>query len=331
MGTHLKIPFDFPDLVASLPTLGVIVLDRRFNVVMWNRFMELNSALRSEEVVGKNLFDVFPELNRNWLEKKIKSCMILKTPSFSSWRQRPYLFRFNPAQAMSSAADFMYQDASIFPVRDHAGRIQGACITITDMSELAEATRLLDQTMDQALDLEESSQRDSLTGLYNRKYFDEQIMQDLLSARRYNWPLVLAMIDIDYFKQVNDTHGHPCGDQVLCALAEKLQSMLRSSDTLCRHGGEEFGLILPHITAENSRVLLERLRKAVEGMQITLDNGITVTVTISVGISHLAEGMTAGQLVSEADQALYASKRNGRNRVTCFTMMPDTLSAAQRP
>lgn len=319
MGAHLKIPVDFPDLVTNLPTTGVIVVDRRFNILMWNRFMELNSALRPEEVMGKNLFDVFPELNRNWLEKKIKSCMILNTPSFSSWRQRPYLFRFSPSQAMSSAAEFMHQDASIFPVRDHDGKIQGACITISDMSELAEATRLLEQTMDQALDLEESSQRDSLTGLYNRKYFDEQIMQDMLSARRYGWPLVLAMIDIDYFKQVNDTRGHPCGDRVLCALSERLQSMLRSSDTLCRYGGEEFSLILPHITAENSFGLMERLRKAIEGMVVGDEGNTEISITISIGITHLKESMTAGQMVSEADQALYASKHKGRNRTTCFT------------
>lgn len=301
-----------------MPTTGVVVVDRRCSVLMWNRFMELNSAMRAEEVLGKNLFEVFPELNRNWLEKKIKSCMILNTPSFSSWRQRPYLFRFNPSQAISSATEFMHQDISIFPVHDNHGHVQGICIAISDTSELAEATRLLEQTMDQALDLEESNQRDSLTSLYNRKYFDEQITQDILSARRYGWPLALAMIDIDFFKHVNDSYGHPVGDQVLRSLAGRLQGMLRSSDSLCRIGGEEFGLVLPQITPDNSLNLMERLRKAIESMEVVVDDKAKISITISVGIANLRDDLTAGQMISEADQALYESKHNGRNRITFF-------------
>ncbi len=170
MAVRPNIPVDFPNIVANLLTLGVIVVDRRFSVVLWNRFMELNSGFRAEDVLGKNLFEVFPELNRNWLEKKIRSCLILKTASFSSWKQRPYLFRFKASQVLSGESDFMYQDASIFPVYDESEVVQGACITIHDTTELAEAMRLLDRTMDQALDLEELNQRDSLTGLFNRKY-----------------------------------------------------------------------------------------------------------------------------------------------------------------
>lgn len=312
-----SIAVDFPDVVANLLTVGLVMVDRRFTVVLWNRFMELNSNVRAEEVLGKNLFDAFPELNRNWLEKKIKSCLVLKTPSFSSWRQRPYLFRFKASPALAGEVDFMYQDISIFPIHDPDGAVQGACIAIHDQTELAEAMRLLDQATDQALDMEESSQRDALTGLYNRRFFDEQITQEILRARRYSWPLVLAMIDVDHFKPVNDTHGHAGGDVVLRALAARLQGMLRASDTLCRYGGEEFALILPHITLENSRFLLDRLRKSVEGMEVELDNGARVTLTVSVGIAHLQDGLIAGELVRRADAAMYASKQAGRNCVTC--------------
>jgi diguanylate cyclase (GGDEF)-like protein len=315
--SRTNIPVDFPNIVANLLTLGIVVIDRRFNVILWNRFMELNSSIRSEQIVGNNLFDVFPELNRNWLEKKIKSCLILKTASFSSWQQRPYLFRFKASPGISGDAEFMYQDASIFPVYDHDGAIQGACIAIHDMTELAEAMGLLERTTDNALNLEELNQRDSLTGLYNRKFFDEQISQEITTARRHNWPLALAMLDIDHFKVVNDTKGHTSGDIVLRILAEKLQSMLRTSDTLCRYGGEEFILILPHISMENSKALLDRLRSAIEMLEITVGDNSHVTVTISIGIAILQEGLTPGQLVCLADNALYESKHAGRNRVTC--------------
>lgn len=318
METRQSIAVDFPDIIANLLTVGIVMVDRRFSVVLWNRFMELNSNISAKEVLGKNLFDIFPEINRNWLEKKIKSCMILKTPSFSSWRQRPYLFRFKSSPTVSGDAGFMYQDFSIVPIRDPDGTPQGACIVIHDTTELAEQTRLLDQAMDQAVDLEESSQRDGLTGLYNRKFFDEQITQEMLRARRYNWQLTLAMLDIDNFKTINDTHGHAAGDVVLRALAARLQAMLRASDTLCRYGGEEFALILPHIGQENSRFLLDRLRKAIEGNVIELEDGTKISVTVSVGLSELQEGLTAGELLRHADEALYASKDAGRNRVTCY-------------
>ncbi|MES2017941.1 MAG: sensor domain-containing diguanylate cyclase [Pseudomonadota bacterium] len=318
MNERLGLAADFPDIVGQISTLGIVVVDARFTVILWNRFMELNSNVAAEDVLGRNLFDIFPELNRNWLEKKIKSCAILRTPSFSSWRQRPYLFRFKAARNHTGAADFMHQDASIFPVRDRTGSSTGTCIAIHDVSELAEATRLLEQTMDQALVLEESNRRDDLTGLFNRKFFDEQITQEIVSARRYLWPLTLAFIDIDHFKVVNDSHGHPAGDTVLRHLAARLQSMLRSSDSLCRYGGEEFALILPHVDRDTGRVLMERLRAAIEAMTVETDAGVALSVTISVGISALEKGVTPGQLVGHADAALYVSKNDGRNRVTCF-------------
>lgn len=312
------VPMDFPNIASDLLTVGIVVVDRRFNVVLWNRFMELNSNLRCEDVLSKNLFDVFPEINRSWLEKKIKSCLVLKMTSFSSWQQRPYLFRFRASPARSGEAEFMYQDISIFPANDHCGSVQGACIVIHDTTELAEAIGLLDRTTDNALAIEELNQRDSLTGLYNRKFFDELITQEILSARRYKWPLTLAMIDVDNFKMINDTHGHAAGDTVLRNLAAKMKSMLRASDTICRYGGEEFVLIFPNITLENSTALLDRLRGAIEALETDISDEIKIGITVSVGLATLREGLTAGQLVNRADESLYSSKHAGRNRVTCY-------------
>lgn len=311
-------PLDFTDIVANLLTVGIVVVDRRFNVVMWNKFMELNSNVRTEDILGKNLFDAFPELNRNWLEKKIKSCIVLKTASHSSWQQRPYLFRFKASTMMAQENEFMYQDASIFPVKEYSGLVEGACIAIHDVTELAEAKRLLDLSLDQAIDLEESNQRDALTGVYNRRYFDEQITQEILIARRHNRPLALAMMDVDHFKTVNDTYGHAAGDQVLRALSSQLNGMLRGSDSLCRYGGEEFGLILPQISLEHAGGLLERLRKAVAGMVLETPEGAKISITISVGVAPLRDGMTPGSMVKIADDLLFKSKHEGRDRVNCM-------------
>jgi len=317
------LPLNFKDLIDGLLTVGMVVVDKRFNVLLWNRFMELNSSVRAEELLGKSLFDAFPELNRNWLEKKIRSCIALKSASYSSWQQRPYLFRFKAPNALSLENEFMYQNASIFPVRNVDGLADGACIAIHDVTELAEAKRLLDMSLDQALDLEESNRRDGLTGLFNRKYFDEQITQEIGNARRHNRPLALAMIDVDHFKKVNDTHGHPAGDAVLRALATQMQAMLRGSDSLCRYGGEEFTLILPMMAPENVVALLDRLRKAVESKAIDIEGGAQVQVTVSMGVASMREGVTPGTLVAMADEMLYASKVAGRNCVSRYGATPE--------
>lgn len=311
----LHAEFDFSRAMNDLSPLGTVVVDRRFSIVMWSRFMELHSGLRAESLVGKNLFDAFPELNRNWLEKKIKSSLVLKTISYSSWQQRPYLFRFKSSSVEMRDSDFMHQNASIFPVYGHDGAVQGACIAVEDVSALAAAKDLLDNTMEHALILEESSQRDALTGLYNRRFFDEQISRDIMSARRYGWSMMLAMIDVDYFKRVNDQHGHPAGDVVLRSLAARLGGMLRTSDTLSRYGGEEFALIFSNLDLNAASGLLERLRSAIESLSIALPDGQEIKITISIGAAALREGLVPGQLVSLADEALYVAKGQGRNRV----------------
>ena len=210
----------------------------------------------------------------------------------------------------------MHQNASIFPVYDHLGTVQGACITIQDVSELVHAKVVLDNTMEQALNLEETNQRAALTGVYNRRFFDEQIPREVLNARRYGWSVVMTMIDVDHFKQVNDTYGHPGGDAVLRQLGELLGGVLRPSDTVARYGGEEFALLLSHIDVTAARGLLERLRASIEKMDIKLPDGRTIRITVSIGAAQLTEGIAPGQLLSQADEALYASKNNGRNRVT---------------
>ncbi len=190
---------------------------------------------------------------------------------------------------------------------------------VHDVTELAEAKRLLDVSLEQTLDLEESNQRDGLTGLYNRKYFDEQITQEVQSARRNGRPLTLVMIDIDHFKHVNDTLGHPAGDTVLRSISTQMCSTLRASDSLCRYGGEEFALILPQLKIEHADILLERLRSAVENTSIAIDDSTKVSVTVSMGAAPLIEGVTPGQLVNMADEALFSSKRAGRNCITCYS------------
>jgi diguanylate cyclase len=313
---------DSDSVVANLTTIGLVAVDRNFCITLWSRFMELNSNVLASEVCGKNLFDAFPELNRHWLEKKMKSCLILKAPSFSSWRQRPYLFRFQPSLRLADGADFMHQDATIFPVRGAHGTVQGVCISIQDVSELAEAARQLEQVTEQALELTESNQRDALTSLRNRRCFDSQLAESVAGALRYGRPLAMAMLDIDHFKAINDLYGHPGGDMVLRAVGGRIQSMLRSTDVLYRYGGEEFAVLLPGCALDEAAFLLDRLREAIEAQVLELGGGVSTGVTISIGVAALRPEQTPEHLLAVADAALYQSKRSGRNRVTCDPQSP---------
>lgn len=161
--------------------------------------------------------------------------------------------------------------------------------------------------------LYQESVTDGLTGLYHHKYFELRLKEELDRAKRYGMPLTLVMIDIDFFKKVNDTHGHMTGDMVLERVASLLKEKTRLSDIVARYGGEEFAVILPNIPYANALLVAERFRKTIEEHDF---NGLRIT--ISLGIGHYAgtdEDVDQKRLTELADKALYTAKENGRNRV----------------
>jgi diguanylate cyclase (GGDEF)-like protein len=161
-----------------------------------------------------------------------------------------------------------------------------------------------------------SSTRDALTGVFNRRHFDDRLSAEFAYAKRHETDLSLVLVDIDFFKKVNDTYGHAAGDAVLRLVASTLQSQLRVEDILCRIGGEEFAVVLRGIALAGAARLGERLRCAVEKAPVCYE-GTNINVTISVGVSTLA-GMTApneSSLFTSADGRLYSAKHAGRNRV----------------
>jgi len=163
--------------------------------------------------------------------------------------------------------------------------------------------------------LQELAVRDSLTGLYNRRYLDETLEREVSRARREGIPLSLVMLDIDYFKRVNDTYGHQVGDEVLRTLAATLSADIRAEDVACRYGGEEFLILLPNMPLGNAMQRAEAWRAAVERLSIAHGN-FRLTFTISLGVSAYPDhGKTPDELTRCADQALYKAKRDGRNRV----------------
>lgn len=166
--------------------------------------------------------------------------------------------------------------------------------------------------------LQELAVRDSLTGLYNRRYLDETLEREVSRARREGIPLSLVMLDIDHFKRVNDTYGHQVGDEVLRILASTLLADIRAEDVACRYGGEEFLILLPNMPLETTMLRAQGWRNAVEALRVTHGN-FQITFTISLGVSAYPEhGKTPDDLTRCADQALYRAKHEGRNQVSVF-------------
>jgi two-component system, cell cycle response regulator len=165
--------------------------------------------------------------------------------------------------------------------------------------------------------LYEGSTRDALTGLYNRKYATERLAAEVAYSLRHGTLLSLIIFDLDHFKRVNDTFGHPAGDGVLRVVAAQVQKSIRTEDVLARYGGEEFVVLVRGIEHRGVGVLAERVRSGVERLAIPWQSR-TLKATVSVGVASLSErgvGETAEGLVSLADERLYVAKAGGRNRV----------------
>lgn len=159
--------------------------------------------------------------------------------------------------------------------------------------------------------------RDELTGVYNRRFFVEALEREMTRAKRYGTDLVILMIDMDYFKRVNDTYGHIAGDMVLREIGKMLLDSMRQSDLICRYGGEEFAVILPNTDVEKATVVSERFRERVNKHQFEYDSK-KLQITVSIGIASFDRSndkQSPTELVDNADQALYQAKREGRNRI----------------
>ncbi|HEM47617.1 MAG TPA: diguanylate cyclase, partial [Alphaproteobacteria bacterium] len=177
---------------------------------------------------------------------------------------------------------------------------------------------LVSRTLEEQDELQSRAHRDALTGLYNRRWFDNALAVLMDHHRARGGRLSLLMIDIDRFKRVNDTHGHPTGDRAICAIAEVLRAETRAADHAARVGGEEFAVLLPHTGGEEAAHIAERIRHAVRQRPIAAPDGVMLPpVTVSIGIAEASPEETEQNLLARADAALYKAKRAGRDRVMC--------------
>lgn len=221
-----------------------------------------------------------------------------------------------------------YIEADYSVVLDNAHnvtRVVGVNLDVTDRwlaeQRISESNLKLEQRICEVLHLQESLReqaiRDGLTGLYNRRHFDESLARELKCAEREGFGVSLIVCDLDHFKKLNDRHGHQAGDAMLKALSELMRKNMRESDILCRYGGEEFAVVLPRCSLQQAAELAERLRASLAALKLSVQ-GVRVSATLSQGLAYSGPGeRTPQQLLRAADSALYRAKDQGRNQVVC--------------
>ena len=295
--------------VFDILNLGIIILDSDYKIQYWNDWMAAYSQRTAEEMIGKNIFDVFPNLNKPVFLRSFKSVLTFGNFYFFSQKLHGHLFPFPSLSSFQSPFEFMQQSCTVCPLRENDGpRVTHLCITVQDVTEIAEYERLL----------EEMNHRDSLTGVFNRRFFSSRLKEEFERSKRYNRPISMMMIDLDFFKLVNDTYGHQCGDFVLKSVCDTFLSSLRRVDVLARFGGEEFCCVLPETSFENSLLVAERIRSQVEAASYMYE-GQPVKVTVSIGVPQPPGPTdTHETFLKNADTALYKAKASGRNKVAVF-------------
>jgi len=285
--------------------IGLVILDSELKVRSWNRWMTLQSGATEESVVGSPILSICPHLNNPVFLRNCKAVRAFGNFAFFSQKLHGYLFPFPPPRSLRSRFEFMQQSCTMGPIRNDEGVIESIFLIVQDVTELAVYEKKL----------VEMNMKDGLTGIYNRRYLDKRLEDEYKRARRYSRDFSLIVCDIDFFKKVNDTYGHQCGDLILKNVSAKIASALRKTDCLGRYGGEEFCCILPETGLEQALLVAERIREMIQSME-SLYEEQTVKVTISLGVARLDEVMTSEkELFSRADEALYEAKRTGRNRV----------------
>ena len=264
---------------------GVLVLDAQNRLVDINPAAERVLGFEQGLRIGQSVETVFAE----WAE--------LVEAFYDANETYAVVPIGNPPQG--------YFDLKISSLYDHDNRFLGRLIVWHDITALKRAQ---DELQEQAI-------RDPLTGLYNRRHLNEALEREIMRARLENYPISFVMIDIDYFKTINDTFGHHAGDIILQKLATQLLSQTRIGDIVCRYGGEEFLVVLPNVTAEIAFQIAERWRRVFLGSTMPLEY-VDAKATVSCGIAEFPlAGDTRHELISAADKALYQAKQGGRNRV----------------
>ncbi len=295
---------------------AVVVLDNEENIILANN--------EFQKLTSKSFPDLkASQINRlNWQDK----------PETMPWtraiKDKELVKGIQMAIEIASGEKRLVV-ANSTPVKDKDQSINGVMVTLNDITEIHLQNEKIKAAMAELKDshkkiqaqnaaLKQMSMQDPLTGCLNRRAFFDIFDTEWSGSKRYGYELSCFMLDIDYFKKINDNHGHSAGDEVLKVVSELIRKMVRKSDHVCRYGGEEFCILLPHTDVASAALAAEKIRQKVEESYPS-----DIRVTISIGISATCfEANSPQELIDQADKALYYSKETGRNRYTSWDKLP---------
>jgi diguanylate cyclase (GGDEF)-like protein len=295
--------------------VGLVVIDTEYKIHIWNEFMVNHSGIQSSKAIEQVVYDLFAEIPKSWFKQKVNSVITLQNNAFSTWEQRPYLFKFSNFHPITGAVELMYQNITFIPLVAANAEVSHIGIVIYDATDNAVSTMELEAANNE---LKKLSRIDRLTTLNNRGYWEECLQHEFLRVKRTRQSSSLIMFDIDHFKNVNDTYGHQAGDEVIRQTSAILRETIRETDIPGRYGGEEFAVILIDTPLNKALILAERLRKNIEAITVTYED-MKIRFTISIGIAEISDDIkTYEQWLECSDKALYQSKESGRNQSSIY-------------
>lgn len=299
--------------------VATFVIDAEHRITHWNRACAALTGLPASEMVGtRSQWRAFYAEERPCMADLVLDG-ILEDQAAQYYRAKKF-HRSSVVDGGYEAEDFfagfgtggcwLYFTAA--PFHDADGKVIGAIETLQDITEQKRAEDHLRQSEERYRVL---SITDGMTGLFNARHFAQRLREEMDRCQRYRHPLALMVLDVDNFKQFNDTWGHVQGDQVLITLAECISRCLRRTDQAFRYGGEEFVALLPETDLDHAEAAAERIRALFAGTEICPPNSAPVQCTVSIGVTAFVGGESSRDFVARADGGTYRAKREGKNRV----------------
>ncbi len=299
------------DIIFNTINTGILIIDEQMTILAWNRWLEVHTSLKKDEVVNQVLVDLFPEIDEKKLKRKIKTVLVTNSTSFYSVDPHRFLIPIKLSNITKVHYDFMQQDITIAPYKPDKKLV---AIYVYDKTAVCETNAALEKLNK---DLRELSYKDPMTNAYNRRYFYEESAKLLSLASRDQRDSCIIILDIDKFKDINDTYGHDVGDEVIVKLAHLLKEHVRNSDIVARFGGEEFVIFLYNTDLYNATHIAEVMKEDIHKVNINAGNEI-INFTASFGVAKFNKDLDENDIehtISRADKCLYVAKKKGRNKV----------------
>ncbi len=281
---------------------GVYFVKPDRTIVYWNKAAERMTGFTKSEMISKRCYDnILMHVDNKGVNLCLRNCPLEKSIREGVMVEDEVYYHHKEGYRLPALV-------RVTPIRDAEGTIVGAVEIFSDNSPRVQLAERVEE-------LEKLALLDPLTRLGNRRYGELNLASRLNGLERYGWSFGILFMDIDYFKKVNDFYGHDVGDRILRIVAATILNGTRSSDIVSRWGGEEFMVLVPHADAKQLKDVAEKIRVLVEKSSISVE-GKNIEATLSIGATLAREGDTAESIMKRADELLYKSKSEGRNRLT---------------